>query len=324
VSPQIIILVFTFLSVGALAAAAWAIVAQLRGSTWEQRLAGVTGSRGTAQGSGAAILKQEALREGLDGLRGMLQRAANRIGNFNDLFYQAGVSLDTGTFLLLCAVCGALGFAGSVWGGGPLLLAPPIAGLSACLPMVWLILRRRRRMRHFSRQLADAMQLLARALRAGNSLLIGMRGVSEEMLPPISTEFGLVCDAVSLGIPIEQALNDLARRMWNNDLQFFVTAVNMQRQMGGDLAEILDKIAYIIRERFKILGQVQALTGEGRISGSVLMALPVVLFFVIYYFNADYVMLLFTDELGKKMLAASCVMQVLGAIVIKKIVDIDV
>jgi len=112
--------------------------------------------------------------------------------------------------------------------------------------------------------------------------------------------------------------------MPNLDLKFFVTAVAIQKQAGGDMAEILDKIGYIIRERFKILGQVQALTGEGRISGVVLMALPIALFFAVYYLNPQYVMLLFTEAIGRKMIAVAVVLQILGAITIKKIVNIKI
>jgi tight adherence protein B len=108
------------------------------------------------------------------------------------------------------------------------------------------------------------------------------------------------------------------------DLQFFVTAVAIQRQAGGDLAEILNKISYLVRERFKILGMVKALTGEGRISGIVLMALPIGLFIAVYYLNPDYVMLLFNREIGRQMISVAIFLQVLGAIAIKKIVDIKV
>ena len=123
---------------------------------------------------------------------------------------------------------------------------------------------------------------------------------------------------------MEQALRNMLIRVPNMDLQFFVTAVAIQRQAGGDLAEILNKISYIVRERFKILGQVKALTGEGRISGVVLMGLPVVLFFAVYYLNPDYVMLLFNRELGRQMVTVAVIMQIVGAIIIKKIVDIKV
>ena len=113
-------------------------------------------------------------------------------------------------------------------------------------------------------------------------------------------------------------------RVPNLDLRFFATAVILQRQTGGDLAEILDKIGYIIRERFKIWGQIQALTGEGRLSGIVLMALPPVLFVVMYRLNPDYCMVLFRDPMGQQMLAGAVVMQILGALVIRKIINIQV
>ena len=116
----------------------------------------------------------------------------------------------------------------------------------------------------------------------------------------------------------------MTERVPNLDLKFFATAVILQRQTGGDLAEILDKIGDLIRERFQIWGQVQALTGEGRLSGVVLMALPVVLFLAVYKLNPDYVMLLFTDPMGKKMLAFAVVLQILRRLMIRKIVNIKV
>jgi tight adherence protein B len=116
----------------------------------------------------------------------------------------------------------------------------------------------------------------------------------------------------------------LTKRIPNLDLKFFATAIVLQRQTGGDLAEILDKIGHLIRERFQIWGQVQALTGEGRLSGIVLLALPPALFAVVYRMNPDYLMLLFTDDLGKKMLVGGIVSQLFGALMIRKIVNIRV
>ncbi|NQT17934.1 MAG: type II secretion system F family protein, partial [Planctomycetes bacterium] len=137
-------------------------------------------------------------------------------------------------------------------------------------------------------------------------------------------EFGRVFEEQNLGVPLDESLTNITERIPNLDLKFFATAIILQRQTGGDLAEILDKIGSLIRERFQIWGQVQALTGEGRLSGIVLMALPILLFFAVYYLNPDYVMLLFTDVMGKKMLAAGIILQVLGALVIRKIVNIKV
>jgi len=144
------------------------------------------------------------------------------------------------------------------------------------------------------------------------------------MPPPISREFGRMYEEQNLGISMEDAMRGIVERVPNLDLKFFVTAVLIQRQTGGDLAEILDKIGYVIRERYKILGQVKALTGEGRLSGVVLMALPVVLFFYMLHTKYDYVSALWTDPLGIKMSTYALILQVLGAVCIKKIVDIKV
>jgi tight adherence protein B len=144
------------------------------------------------------------------------------------------------------------------------------------------------------------------------------------MRAPINKEFQRVFEEQNLGVPLEDALDNLTDRIPNMDLRFFATAVILQRQTGGDLAEILDKIGYLVRERFKIWGQVQALTGEGRLSGIVLLALPPVLFLAVYRLNPEYVLPLFTDPMGRKMLTGAVIMQLLGAIVIKKIVNIKV
>ena len=166
--------------------------------------------------------------------------------------------------------------------------------------------------------------MVARALRAGHSLAAGFHLVSQEGSDPIAEEFGRVFEEQNLGIPFEEALENLTERVPNLDLKFFVTAVILQRQTGGDLAEILDKIGHLIRERFKIWGQVQALTGEGRLSDIVLLALPPLLFITVYRMNPDYIQLLFTDDLGKKMLIAGVVSQLVGALVIRKIINIRV
>ena len=144
------------------------------------------------------------------------------------------------------------------------------------------------------------------------------------MTDPIGSEFTRVFEEQNLGVPLEEAMETMTDRVPNLDLKFFATAIVLQRQTGGDLAEILDKIGTLIRERFKIYGQIQALTGEGRLSGIVLLGLPPVLFLVMLKLNYEYAMTLFRDPLGKKMLLFAIVMQIIGAIVIKKIVNIKV
>ena len=185
-------------------------------------------------------------------------------------------------------------------------------------------LLRKKRFDKFAAQLCEALELVARALRAGHSLAAGMHVVAEEMPDPVSQEFGRVYEEQNLGISLEQAMRNLGERMPNLDLQFFVTAVIIQRTTGGDLAEILDKIGYVIRERFKIKGMVQALTGEGRISGIVLLALPFGLLLLMMNISPDYIKLLWEDPRGQKMAAFGIVMMIIGALVIRKIVNIKI
>ena len=192
------------------------------------------------------------------------------------------------------------------------------------LPVGWLFLKRKKRLAKFGKQMPEALELLGRSLRAGHSLNAGFGLVASEMEAPLATEFGRAFEEQNFGIPLDEAIEDMANRVPNMDLRFFATAVVLQRQTGGDLAEILDKIGHLIRERLMILGQIQALTGEGRMSGAVLLALPPVLFLVMLKLNYEYVMMLFTDEIGRYMLCAALITQVIGALVIKKIITIKV
>jgi tight adherence protein B len=247
-----------------------------------------------------------------------------RVAKLSTLFEQADTKLTPARFFAISAFLAFAGVALPVVTGLSVALAPLLGILFGVMPLVWLMMRRKKRLKAFAAQLPDALELISRALRAGHSLAAGMDLVREEMAPPISIEFGRVFEEQNLGIPLDEALRSMIDRMPNLDLKFFVTAVVLQRQTGGDLAEILDKIGYLIRERFKIWGQVQALTGEGRLSGIVLLALPPLLFLAVYYLNPDYCMMLFRDELGMKMLAVAVFLQIIGALVIKKIVNIKV
>jgi tight adherence protein B len=192
------------------------------------------------------------------------------------------------------------------------------------VPFAWLLHKRSSRLKVFAGQLPEALELVARALRAGHSLAAGLHVVAEEMPSPIANEFNRVYEEQNLGIPIDEALKAMCERVPNLDLRFFVTSVCIQRMTGGDLAEILDKIGYVIRERFRILGQVKALTAEGRLSGVILMALPFLLFLIMLHIKYDYVEKLWTHPLGIKMSVTALIMQLFGALVIRKIVNIKV
>jgi tight adherence protein B len=239
-------------------------------------------------------------------------------------FEQADCHIKPSTLFGIGLVLAVGGATGAYLAKAPLIMVPAAALGLFCLPLLWLWNKRRRRLNKFAAQLPDALELVARALRAGHSLGAGMHVVAEEMPPPISEEFGRVYEEQNLGIAVEESLKNVCDRVPNLDLRFFVTSVGIQRQTGGDLAEILDKIGYVIRERYRILGQVKALTGEGRLSGIVLIALPFALFFYMLNVKPDYIEPLWTTELGKKMSVFAIIAQILGAITIKKIVNIKV
>ncbi|GIW87636.1 MAG: hypothetical protein KatS3mg108_1960 [Isosphaeraceae bacterium] len=271
--------------------------------------------------SATDLLKAPAIDLGRSGpwpLRFLSSEGLNR------LYEQADVGIAFPAFLGiamgLAAAGGLIAFLLQV----PPLSIPLAALLLGSLPFLWLVNRRRNRIKRFMIQMPDAMDLVGRALRAGHGLASGLNVVAEEMPPPIAHEFGRVFEEQNLGIPIEDALRGLSERIPTMDVRFFVTAVIIQRSTGGDLAEVLDKIARLIRERFQILGQVKALTGEGRISGAILLAMPPLLMAFVYTTNPDYISLLFTTDIGKKMLAVTAFLQLIGAIAIKKIVTIKV
>lgn len=245
-------------------------------------------------------------------------------GDLRKFLEQAGVAFSSSQFLMMTVGMGLVGAVISLYFRLSIWVVPFAALGMALFPFLFVFFKRKRRMSKFASQLPEALELISRALRAGHSLAAGFNLVGDEMAEPIRIEFARCYEEQNFGIPLEEAIQGMTQRVPNLDLKFFATAVIMQRQTGGDLAEILDKIGHLIRERFKIWGQIQALTGEGRLSGIVLLALPPVLFLVMYKLNPDYVMVLFRDELGKKMLAFAVVMQLIGAYVIRKIINIKV
>lgn len=319
----LIVPVAVFFCVAALVALAGSLLTKSAETEVEDRLAMLTGSS-TAKQAKDTLLKGSVLARPLESSQHLLWTRLSRMGNLLLLFDQADVSLSPQQFFVVSGVLALIGmFIPVVAGLHPTIVLPMGLAL-AVLPYVWLLLRRRSRFRKFAKQLPDALELVSRALHHGHSLASGISLVADEMKAPIAKEFRRVFEEQNLGIALETALDNMTERIPNLDLRFFATAIALQRQTGGDLAEILDKIGYLVRERFKIWGQVQALTGEGRLSGIVLLALPPVLFLAVYKLNPEYVTPLFTDPLGRQMLAGAIVMQLLGAIVIKKIINIKV
>jgi tight adherence protein B len=284
------------------------------------RLDVLVGKRRT-ESSQEILLKKELFEADKNKI---LESLSALVPNLQKIFEQADANIKPSTLAIFGVVLGLIGVMGSLFAGVPMAIWPVSFLILFVVPFGWLWNKRRVRLNNFASQLPDAMELIARALRAGHSLAAGMHVVAEEMPPPIADEFGRIYEEQNLGISLEDALQGVCDRVPNLDLRFFVTSVIIQRQTGGDLAEILDKIGYVIRERFKILGAVKALTAEGRLSGVVLIGLPFVLFLIMMHLKYDYVALLWQKPLGVKMLVFAGLMQIVGAICIKKIIDIKV
>ncbi len=192
------------------------------------------------------------------------------------------------------------------------------------LPLLWINMRRRRRLTKLANQLPDVFEMMSQALRAGHSLAGAIQLVYEQMPPPIATEFAQVYHEQNLGVKVEEALRSMAHRVDSLDIRFFVTAVMIQRQTGGDLAEVLDNISTVIRGRIELAGLVRGLTAEGRLSGWVLFALPGIVFFASMILNPEYANVLLEDSRGQVMLMIAVGMQLMGIAMIRWIVNIKV
>ncbi len=243
--------------------------------------------------------------------------------NINRLLNQAGNPCNVGTFILLTATLAGLGgLVGHLSGLAWFWLI--LGGAAAMIPRSWVKLLRKRRLNAFSEQFPEAVDLIARSLRAGHSLSAGLQAVVEEMENPISDEFDRTFDDYSYGKSLEDALTGLVQRVDLPDVKFFVTAVIMQRDTGGNLTEVLDNISHIIRDRFRLQRQVRALSGEGRLSGLILSLMAPALLAVLWFTNKEYVDLLFYHPFGQKMLIAGSTFQLFGILLIKKLVKLKV
>ncbi len=192
------------------------------------------------------------------------------------------------------------------------------------LPVMWLNRKRSHRQRLLAEQLPEALEFLSRVLKAGHGLSAGIQMMGEELPQPIAAEFRKCFDQHSLGQPIEQALRETANRIESNDFAFFVTAVLIQRQTGGDLSEVLSNISSMVRGRIRLQQHVKAITAEGRMTGYILVVFPAILFAVSYFLNPSYASVLLNTDIGRMLLGAAVVLQLLGLFVIRKIVTVKV
>jgi len=250
--------------------------------------------------------------------------SVSNLSGLEQLLQQANSQMPIGVFLLLS---GCVGMAGGLlaafkdWG----LLAALGMGVVGCLlPWMFIKMKRKKRFAEFQRQLPEGLDLMARALRAGHAFSVGMKMVGDEFPDPIGPEFARTVEEISFGIDVPEAMRNLTSRVDCVDLKFFVTALVVQRETGGNLAEIIEAISRLIRQRYELFGRIKALSAEGRLSGYILFALPFVMAGVLFYLNESYMMLLFEDPIGQMMVLGAGFLMCLGAFVMRNMCQIKV
>jgi tight adherence protein B len=274
------------------------------------------------EADGSTIRKQEVLSS-IPQLNNLLQHipGASRLGL---LIIQAGRTWTVASVLLGSIVAALVtGWAASMFVPAlPLVLL--IAGAVGSAPYAYLSLQRASRFRRFEETLPEAIDLMCRALKAGHAVTSMIEMVSQETADPVASEFRIVFEEQNLGLPLREAILNLANRVPLDDVRFLSTAILVQKETGGNLAEILDKTAFIMRERMRLKGQVRIYTAQGRVSGWVLCMLPFVMFLLLTLVHPEYEKKLWTDPLGLHLVYAGLIMMAIGVFLIRKIVDIKV
>lgn len=321
-SAVIAILVFLFVALAAFVAGSLIDQRNARARLIRDRLATVQKAPEREPNEVLALLRDEQLSK-IPAFDTLLRRSA-RVSAIQDALLQAGMKYRAGNFLLLCALCGALaGLATILYTGNPAIawVALIIGGF---LPYSFVSYRRQKRFEQFEALFPEAIDTLARAVRAGHAFTTALEMISSEVAEPLATEFRKLYEEQKFGMPVRDALMNLTERIPLVDVKFFVTAVMLQRETGGNLAEILDNLSYVIRERFKIQRQVKVHTAQGRMTMLLLMAMPPAVVAILFIFSRDFVRPLFNDPIGHALLVASIALQTIGYFVIKKIIKIQV
>jgi tight adherence protein B len=241
------------------------------------------------------------------------------------LLEQAGLRWTPARLVHLSIMAFGAGFAfGWVVLPIPMALDLLVGCAFAPAPFVYVFYKRKSRLKKFEAIFPETLEFISRSMRAGHAFSVSLEMIYREFAEPVSGEFRRTFEEHNLGLPIEVALQGLAKRVPSLDVHFFVSAVLLQKRTGGNLAEILDKLAYVIRERFKLRGRIRAVSAHGRMTATSLSCIPIAVAVLMFYTNPDYVKFFFTDEIGNIMMGAAVFLQIVGYLVMRKIVNIEV
>jgi tight adherence protein B len=280
---------------------------------------------GSEQGDSeqSSSIRKERLLSANAGLQDMLSQLPN-IAHLDRLLQQSGLPWSVGRLLALSALAAGAGFFASSFAALPWLLRLALAGLSAALPFLYVTKTKASRMAKIELQLPDALDLMGRALRAGHAFPTTLQMAGDELNDPLAAELRTAFDEISFGISLPDAMLNLAKRVPSTDLRYFVVAVLIQRETGGNLTELLGNISAIIRDRIKLLGQIRVLSTEGKMSGWVLGLLPFGTAAMMQLTSPEFLRVLYTDPDGINLLMGAAVMMLVGAITMRNITIIRV
>lgn len=279
--------------------------------------------RTTKAAAVGALLKAPQRLSEMHALDYLLVRVGGLAAPLQRTIDQSGLKLTVGTLVLASALTAAVAFYLVHTFLHLTLVAAVVGAVAACLPFVYVRYRRSQRLLKFEEQFPEAIDLLSRALRAGHAVTTGLAMVAEELPEPIGPEFQTLYDQQNFGLPLSQALKNFGDRLVILDARFFVTAVLTQKEAGGNLSEVLDNLATIIRERFKVKRQVRVISAHGRITGWVLSALPASLGLFFAMANPEKYSSFYRDPLGMQLIGGALLLQLVGVLIIKKIVNIE-
>ncbi|HTR66377.1 MAG TPA: type II secretion system F family protein [Terriglobales bacterium] len=269
-----------------------------------------------------ALLRDEMLSE-IPALDTLLRRSA-RISNLQTFLSQADVKMRAGNMLMLSLACAALGGIAAVVAAGSLAFGLVGILVGGLMPYSFISHKRSKRFQQFEELFPEAIDTLARAVRAGHALTTALELIGNEVSEPVASEFRKLFEEQKFGLPVRDALINLTERVPLVDVKFFVTAVMLQRETGGNLAEILDNLSYVIRERFKILRQVRVYTAQGRLTMMLLMGLPPIIVISMLLMNPSFIRPLFSDPIGHSLIVGGIALQTVGYFVIRKVIQIQV
>jgi tight adherence protein B len=273
-------------------------------------------------GAGTDILRKRILSE-IPFLNRLLLKTPG-ILKLDNLISQANAKYPIGFFILLALFLSVVGFLTGNLVIKNRMLAVLLMFLFGAFPFLYLLILKQKRIEKFKRQLPEALDLMSRALRAGHAFTNGMKLAADEFDDPLGPEFTEVLDEINFGVSVQDALRNLAKRIQCAEIKYFVVGVILQRETGGNLAELMGILAFLIREKFKFEGKVRTLSAEGRLSALILTVIPLLIAGWLWFRNPTYLAPLLVDPIGRFMIIGAAIMMVLGIIVMKKMVTIEV